>query len=168
MEVLRNIADGIDDMLEFTFNIPQNHEDGMLPILDVKASINKKENNRVDFEFYDKPTKQKLVILCNSAIPASQKRTILTQECLRRMRNTKIELGEDIQIKYLNEFMLKLKNSGYSVEYRKKILDSASNAFQKMKDDDKSGIKPMYRGKNWKKEEREENKAARKLNWYKT
>ena len=59
-----------------------------------------------------------MVILADAALSSSQKRTILTQECLRRLRNTKIELGKEIQIEHLNNFMLKLKDSGYSVKYR--------------------------------------------------
>ena len=52
--------------------------------------------------------------LANSALSYSSKRTILTQECLRRLRNTKIERGPEVQKMHLDQFMLKLKNSGYS------------------------------------------------------
>ena len=83
------------------------------------------------------------------------------------MRNTKVELGQEVKLKHLNEFMVKLKNSGYNAKFRKEILDSATNAFEKMLEDDKVGIKPMYRNKNWKKEERRVEKEQRKLNWYK-
>ena len=47
------------------------------------------------------------------------------------MRNTKVELGKEVKNMHLNNFMLKLKNSGYSAKYRKDILDSASNTFEK-------------------------------------
>jgi hypothetical protein len=50
----------------------------------------------MDYEFFEKPTKNKRLILKDAALPANQKQTILTQECLRRLRNTKLELGEDI------------------------------------------------------------------------
>ena len=93
-----------------------------LAILDINASVNKEKQNRIDFEFYEKATKNKFVILSSSAISSQQKRTILTQECLRRLRNKKIELGKNVQNKHLNEFMLKLRNSGYNVQYRKQIF----------------------------------------------
>jgi hypothetical protein len=70
-------------------------------------------------------------------------------------------------VKHLNNFMLKLKNSGYSVEYRKNILKSALNAFDQMCKDDQSGIKPLYRDREWNKEERNHQKQSRKVNWYK-
>ena len=53
----------------------------------------------------------------------------------------------------------------YSTE--SKSLDSALNAFQKMIEDDKEGIKPLYRDKEWQKQVRKEEKEERKLNWYK-
>ena len=102
-----------------------------MPALDIKVRINVEENNRIDYEFYEKPTKHCKVLLASSAINAASKRTILTQECLRRMRNTKVELGDDCKNGHLNNFMVKLKNSGYSEKYRREILDSATKAFEK-------------------------------------
>ena len=69
----------------------------------------------------------------DSALSFSPKRTILTQECLRRLRNTKIELGPDVQKKHLDEFMLKLKVSKYSPKFRTEVLDSALKAFEKVR-----------------------------------
>ena len=60
-----------------------------------------------------------------------------------------------------------MKNSGYSAKYRTEILDSALLAFEKMVNDDKAGIKPLFRDREWKKEERSKNKKERKVNWYK-
>ena len=52
-----------------------------------------------------------------------KKRTILTQEGLRRLRNTKIELGTEVQELHINTFMLKLKNSGYNFKFRTEVLE---------------------------------------------
>jgi hypothetical protein len=108
-----------------------------------------------------------MVILADSALSASSKRTILTQECLRRMRNTKVELGLEIRNIHLNNFMLKLKNSGYKTKFRMEILNSAVKAFDKMLEDDRKGIKPLFRDRNWNKEERLEIKKNKRVNWYK-
>ena len=64
--------------------------------------------------------------------------------------------------------MLKLKNSGYSPKYRTEILDSALSAYEKILSEHKAGTKPMYRGRDWKKEERQEKKKYRKINWFNT
>ena len=167
MEVLKQIAESVDEMLKFTIDLPSKHGNGKLPVLDIQVNINKDKNNRIDFEFFEKPTKNNKVILSDAAIPSHQKRTILTQECLRRLRNTKVELGQETQVKHLNNFMLKMKNSGYSPKYRKEILDSALKAFEKMQNDAKNNIKPLYRNRSWNQENRKTYKENRKHNWYK-
>ena len=105
--------------------------------------------------------------MADSAMSFSQKRTILTQECLRRLRNTKIELGVEVQKLHLNRFILKLKNSGYTQKFRTEILDSGLKAFGKMVEDDKNGVKPMYRSKDWNHDERNSLKEKKKVNWWK-
>ena len=166
IEVIQEVANSIDPMIKLTVETPSNFEDRKLPVLDVKVGINENENNRIDFEFYEKPTRNPRVILMDSALSHAQKRTILTQECLRRLRNTKVEMGPEVQKKHLDKFMMKLKNSGYDQKFRTEILDSALKAFEKIKEDDKNQIKPMYRDRTWHSEERKVNKEERKHNWW--
>ena len=64
-------------------------------------------------------------------------------------------------------FMLKMKNSGYSQQYRKQILISALKAFDEMVKADQTGEKPLYRDKKWQQDERKQEHEKRKLNWYK-
>ena len=154
MEVIVNIAESVDNIIKFTYDVPRNHTNDKFPVLDVEININKKENNRIDYEFYEKPTNNKRIILEVAALSSKQKRTILTQECLRRLRNTKIELGEAIKIKHLNNFMLKMKNSGYPKNYRTEILYSTLVAFDQILSDDSKGVKPLFRSRSWNREER--------------
>ena len=166
MEVVQEIANSINPMIKLTVDTPCNYEDGKMPVLDIKVDVNVAEDNRIDFEFYEKPTKNPRVVLASSALSHTQKRTILTQECLRRLRNTKVELGPQVQSKHLNQFMLKLKNSGYGRQFRKEVLDSALQAFDKMLAEDKNGTKPMYRSKKWNFEERQKAKLNKKRDWW--
>ena len=83
-------------MIKFTIDTPCNYSDGKMPALDIKVNVNEEQHNRIDYEFFEKPTKNPKLILSDSALSTSAKRTILTQECLRRMRNTKVELGEKV------------------------------------------------------------------------
>ena len=107
-----------------------------------------------------------MVILASSALSLKNNRTIPTQEGLQRLRNTKIELGPKVQKKYLNLFMLKLKRSGYNQKFRKEILKSILKAYKIMVKEDKNGTKPLYRSRDWNSEERNIQKASRKLNWW--
>ena len=166
IEVIQKLANDINPMIQLTVETPCNFDDGKLPVLDVKVDINVEANYRIDFEFFEKPTRNPKVILMDSALSFPQKRTILTQECLRRLRNTNVDLGPEIQKKHLDQFMLKLKNSNYNEKFRTQVLDSALKAFKKMQEDDKNGTKPMYRNRSWNAEERKSKKNEKKLNWW--
>ena len=73
MEIIQKVANSINPMIKLTVDTPCNHEDGKLPVLDVKVDVNQEEDNRIDFEFFEKPTKNPCVILASSAISNSQK-----------------------------------------------------------------------------------------------
>ena len=75
------------------------------------------------------------------------KRTVFTQECLRRLRNTSLHLGPEIANQFLSKYMLKLKDSGYSSKFRSAIIKSAKNAFKLQIENDKQGIRPLFRDK---------------------
>lgn len=167
MEVLEDVANSVDNMIKFTHDTPCSYKDNKMPALDIKVNVNEEMQNRIDYEFFEKPTKNPRVLLADSAISTASKRTILTQECLRRMRNTKVELGEICRNKHLNDFMVKLKNSGYSEKFRKEIMNSAWKAFEKMLDEDAKGTKPLFRHREWNRKEREKFKKSNKLKWYK-
>ena len=78
MEIVQEVANTINPMIKLTVETPCNFEDGKLPVLDVKVDVNEGEQNRIDFEFFSKPTKNPRVILADSALSFSKKRTILT------------------------------------------------------------------------------------------
>ena len=166
MEIVQKVANSLNPMIKLTVETPCNFKNGKMPVLDVQVSINDKECSRIDFEFFEKPTRNQRVILASSALSFSKKRTILTQECLRRLRNTKIELGPEVQRKHLNKFMIQLKNSGYSQKFREEIIDSSMKAFQCMIEDDTNGIKPLYRSREWQQKERQQLKLSKKYNWW--
>ena len=58
--------------------------------------------------------------------------------------------------------MVKMKNSGYGEKYRVQILNSALNAYERMVEEDNNGIKPLYRERSWRKEERTNAKRNKK------
>ena len=167
MDIIRQVSEQVDPMIKWTTDIPSSHEDKKVAVLDLKVNMNEVMVNRIDYEFFEKPNKNPTILMAKSAINSSSKRTILTQECLRRIRNTKIELGDGIRNEHLSKFMIKMKNSGYNQNYRMQILKSAFNAFEKMVADDKSGVKPLFRNRSWNKENRMQAKEAKKKHWYK-
>ena len=76
--------------------------------VDVKMWIEEEEGRRRGlYEYYEKKMATKKVIHAESAIPTSIKRTVLTQEVLRR------ELPWDVLKGHINNFMMKMQLSGY-------------------------------------------------------
>ena len=68
MEIIHQIANQINPMIRLTVETPCNFEDGKMPVLDIKVKVNCDEMNRIDFEFYEKPTRNPIVILASSAL----------------------------------------------------------------------------------------------------
>ena len=57
-----------------------------------------------------------------------------------------------------------LKHSNYSADFRKEILKSGFRGYNKILDNDKKGIKPMYRPKEWRRASRRmDNQTKKKL-----
>ena len=52
------------------------------------------------------------------------------------------------------------------MKYRKEILDSALNGFEKMLLENKNGTKPLFRNRSWNLKEKLELKAKKKSNWF--
>ena len=165
-KIFCQIANEIVDMLKFTYDTPEMNSDGFMPILDLKAKLS--QNGKVIHQFYEKKTKNRRVILASSALSWSQKRTILTQEALRRLKNTSSEMGVEAQNLHLSDFMLKLKDSGYDEKFRKEIVSSAKMAYEKMKNEDFNGKKPLYRNREQMKNDRESKKGSNHLWWQKS
>ena len=58
MAIIKDIAESVDKMLEFTVDYPGNHKSKKMPVLDVEVSVNKDKQNKIEYEFYEKPTKK--------------------------------------------------------------------------------------------------------------
>ena len=61
------------------------------------------------------------------------------------MRNTFQRLPPETADRALSEYMLKLKDSGYSQEFRTQIVLSAKQGFQSQLEKDRQGLRPLYR-----------------------
>ena len=63
--------------------------------------------------------------------------------------------------------MMKMQLSGYNQAFRCDVVRSAINAFEIMMENEKRGIRPIHRPKEWHKAERLEQKEKKKKDWYK-
>ena len=61
MNVIKDIANSIEDMIVMTADFPSNHKVNRVPMLDVEVWINE-EDNLIYYSFYEKETKSPYVI----------------------------------------------------------------------------------------------------------
>ena len=98
-------------MRKYTVDVPSNHPDKKMPVLDLQVWL---EGKQIKYIFYEKPMKSSKVIEKKSALPYTMKMRALTQEAFRRIHNTEKGVFEENKGSILSHFMQKLKNSGYN------------------------------------------------------
>ena len=119
--MLVDIANSIFDYLQFTADFPSLHTSGWMPLLDLEVRI--ASDLSVDYRFYSKPCSSQYVMMKNSAMPARTKMSSLTQEAVRRLRNTRATLPwQDNQAPILTDFARKMARSGYNEAYREVVI----------------------------------------------
>ena len=65
----------------------------------------------------------------------------------------------------LTNYMTRMKQAGYGEKYRKSTLLKALGMFDKMKEENDKGIRPLHRPTEWQEEERREAKKKKKHSW---
>lgn len=96
-----------------------------LPTLGTGMWMGKGEpgEQKLMYSFFSKPTASPYTIMETSAMPQQIKTSSLSQEIVRRMVNISNELKEERR-EVVEKFDLKLKDSGYSRQQRKEILEA--------------------------------------------
>ena len=103
-----------------------------------------------------------------SAMPASVKRTSLTQYGLRILRNTKLEVPWPEKAAMLVEFAARLRDSRYSQRFRQEVIRSILSGWDRMVKEQEVARRPINRSRSWQKEKRRQEKQRKKSSWYRT
>ena len=120
------------------------------------------------FQHYEKRVSSKTILHAQSAHSAPCKRSVHTQEIIRRLMNSSHRLNwKEETAPVITEYMRRMKVAEYSEKYRKNILEQALRIYDKKWEDDRKGVRPIFRPKSWKKEERKEAKNTKKQRWAK-
>ena len=135
----------------------------MMPLLDIQVWI---EDNKVMYQHYRKPMANPLLMLELSAMPASMKRTALTQEVIRILRNTRPGLNQEVSTQPLDKFALRMKTSGYNANYRLQVIKSGMAGYDKMLEEEMRGGRPINMARSWEEDKRQTKKELQKKMWY--
>ena len=127
-------------------DFPSKNTNGKMAVLDMNVFMN--NEGLIMHEHYEKPMSSKKIMHAESAISASCKRSVHTQEILRRLFNSSARLDWKVDIApVLTEYMVRMKQAGYPQKYRRDSLCRSLRIYHKMVEDDLSAKRPMYRPK---------------------
>ena len=161
---LLDIANSIEEDIEMEIDTCEKHDDGKLPILDMKCWI---QNSDLVYQHYEKDVSSKLLISARSAHSSGSKRSVHVSELVRRLSNTSVKLDWDTYTApILSDYMGRMMQAGYSENYRMHVLKNALARYDKRLEDDKNGVSPMNRPTGYNLIERKKQKKLKKKNWY--
>ena len=122
---------------------------------------------KINYSHYYKPVSNWQLMHAKSAMPASVKRTTLTQEGLRILRNTKLEIPWSEKAEMLSDFSARLRYSGYNQRFRQEVIESVLVGWDKMVKEQEEGRRPINRPREWQADQRRMDKKRKKYSWYK-
>ena len=167
MNLLQGIGNDINPSIQLEIYYLSRNVDYKLPILDIKVSLQQVGDRKmIIYEHYRKEVATKATVLARSAVPNTLKRTILTQAILRVMRHCSPCLPIDGRIEHINEIMKRIQFSGFPQEFRYDVYNSASMAYNKLKEDEECGRRPISRPKAWRRTERKIDRENKRKEWY--
>ena len=162
--VLLDVANDIMECVKMEADWPSRNNDKRLPILDMKVWTD--DEGQALYCHYEKPVSSKTVLHSKSAHSPTCKRSVHTQEILRRMLNCSPKLSWDAEaVPAVSEYMRRLHVAGYGERYRENVLKQALSIYDKKWKDHHEGTRPVFRPKGYKKEERKREKEKKKKEW---
>ena len=163
--ILTEIANDVMPGIVMEYDVPSNNSDYKMPILDMKVWIQEDEGN-ILFEHYEKPTASRSILHANSAQAVTCRNSVHTQEILRRILNSSPLLDWKAAVApVLTEYMLRMLQSDYPEKYRVDTLSRAFRIYDNMIKEDREGVRPLYRPKDWEVVSRRKEKENKKHNW---
>ena len=157
------LGSSVNPDVQLTGDCPSNHLSGKMPALDTQIWV---ENRQIRFEHYRKPMSNPLVMMECSAMPTKVKRTTLTQEVVRILRNISKELPKETANKHLSEFSSRMMASEYTEKFRLEVIKAGVEGFEKMIKVEEAGGRPVNRPRTWETDRRQEKKQLKKRNWF--
>ena len=160
------MGSSICDMIQLTGECPTSSPGGKMPVLDLACWLG--EEGTVWWQHYRKPVANFLVMLERSAMPSKMKRTVLTQEVIRILRNCRDDLPWPQKAAFLTEHSIRMKASGYSERFREQVINAGLKGFDQMKAVAEAGGRPVNRKSSWNREQRKRTKMSKSITWHKS
>ena len=129
--ILLETMNNIEDYLKFTAEVGEEYEEGWLPTLDMENRIT--EKNEVVYRQFEKPVSSKRTVQRTSAMGENIKHQILSQDMIRRLKNTSESLGGAAKVRAVDQYSQKLRNSGYMRDQIARIITNGVKGYEGMR-----------------------------------
>ena len=91
------------------------------------------------------------------------KRTVLAQEALRILLNCSRDLPWDVKAAHLTTLSARMQFSGYPKQFGYHAVASGVKAYNTLREEEERGKRPLYRPREYKRAERDQAKAEKKM-----
>ena len=168
-EVLEGMMNSICSWLKLTMETEDDFG-GRLPTLDLSIWVG--ADNKVLFNFFEKPMASNVTIQKDSAMPENSKMATLNQELVRRMLNTSEDLAIEERILVVDNYCQKLANSGYRKEQISKVVIGGLTGYERRRnnsllDPSNRKYRPLHESRKYNSRNRRISKMMAKQNWFK-
>ena len=168
LEITRRVILGtlnmVEDYLSFTTETEEDFADRWLPTLDMKLRVS--GSNLVLHGFYEKPTNSNVTVQRRTAMGEDAKIQILSNDLVRRLRNSSEELGKGAKVEIVDNYAQKLVNSGFRGEQLRRIVTNGIKGYEsKLRRCREQGWR-LHRSSTDSQGERIRRKLLGKSNWF--
>lgn len=126
--IYREIADSVETMIQFEEDTVNNHDNKRIPVLDLECWVDCE--GMVRHGHYRKPMASRQVVANSSAISIKNKRNILEEECIRRLRNYDMETEWNVRAKEMENMNIDMEEGGYPEGFRATTISKAVSRFE--------------------------------------
>ena len=90
-----------------------------------------------------------MTIMASSALPPNVKRATMTNEVLRRLRNTRRDLPWSVFADTISEFSNDMRDMGYGESFRGKVIKAALTGYRRQCELADTGVRPLHRPRDY-------------------
>ena len=173
--VVLSIYNSLAVDIKFTGETVEDFPSGRIPTLDTAIWLEKAAEEgqggavtqRIRYSFYEKPMISDKVMLRKTAMSWNSMRASPAQDGTRRLLNTDNTLPQADKVHIMEGYNRKLRNSGYSLEERTEILESAVMKYERIHSSSKKNGVPVHKSAKSTENQRNNKKIRTKFMWLK-
>ena len=162
---LHGAMESVFDSLKFEMEHQEMFPENKLPTLDFKMWV---EDNKIMYSFYQKEVANKAVINKLSALSENVKVASLTQNLIRRCKNTSELLSMEERLAVIDQFTEQVLACNYSRDQTKKIVSAGLIGYENMKLAANKSGSGIHKGAAEGAVERRRKKLVGKSSWFKS